>query len=472
MTSTLFDPPPLPNPHNLDAEMGLLGAIMYDNALYERVSGDLKPEHFFEPYHGKLFALIGERIAEGRLAEPTTLMGRLATDEAFAANGGLRYLADLVDKAPPWNVAEQYALPIIEAATRRWMIDLGAALQVLARDPEEQPFNVLSAMGTRLDEMVTGAAPDGFTLIDARAAANDLVAELDHEAETGVSPGLLIGIDCIDEGLGGLFPNELLILGGRPSMGKTALARAIAFATARRHPDRLVPFFALEMDRRQLSRRNLSALSFEHGPAIAYRTMKRGRDLSSEDRAHLSDMGARVPTNLILDDTAVLTLDHVRRRCLSLRKRAPLSLIVIDYLQIMELPGVGHGLNMTTALGQVTKGLKQLAKQLGCSILLLSQLSRKVEERDNKRPLLSDLRESGSIEQDASSVLFAYREAYYLEREGPKKGDTREEHELHLQGVMRSMEVICAKSREGPVGTTRQTYFAECDVIQNVERYP
>ncbi len=471
MSLGLLDAPALPNPHNLDAEQALLGAILYDNAVYARVGGELTPEHFYEPYHGLLYRLIGEKITEGRLAEPTILMGRLATDPAFAANGGLRYLADLVDRAPPSSTAEQFAQPIIEAATRRRMIEIGAALQQMARDPDEQPFSTLTAFGNQLGDIVAGAAPDGHTLVDAREAAEAVVRELDHEAETGVSPGLLIGIECIDNGLGGLFPNELIVLGGRPSMGKTALARAIAFATARRHPTHIVPFFALEMDRRQISRRNLSALSFEAGPAIAYRTMKRGRDLSSQDRAHLSEMGARVPKNLVLDDTAVLTLDHVRRRCLALSRRAPLSLVVIDYLQIMEMPGIGFGLNLTTALGHITKGLKQLAKQLGCSILLLSQLSRRVEERDNKRPLLSDLRESGSIEQDASSVLFAYREAYYLEREGPKKGDTREEHELHLQGVMRTMEVICAKSREGPVGTTRQTYFAECDVIQNVERY-
>lgn len=472
MNQSLLSPERLATPHNLEAEQALLGAILFDNDVYGRVSGDLTEDHFYEPYHGKLYALIAERITEGRLAEPTVLMSRLSTDPSFAENGGLRYLADLVDHAPPSATADQYAQPIIEAATRRRMIEIGGALQTMARDPDEQPFAALSALGDRLNDMVTGAAPDGHTLIDARAAANDLVAELDIEAETGVSPGLLIGIECIDDGLGGLFPNELLILGGRPSMGKTALARAIAFATARRHPDRTVPFFALEMDRRQISRRNLSALSFECGPAVQYRAMKRGRDLSPEDRAHLSEMGGRVPKNLILDDTAVLTLDHVRRRCLSLSRRAPLSLVVIDYLQIMELPGVGYGLNMTTALGQVTKGLKQLAKQLGCTILLLSQLSRRVEERDNKRPQLSDLRESGSIEQDASSVLFAYRDAYYLEREGPKKGVSLEEHEMQLQGSMRTMEVICAKSREGPVGTTRQTYYAECDVIQNVERYP
>lgn len=469
--AALLSAPTAPMPHNLDAEMALLGAILFDNAVYGRVAGDLRPEHFYEPYHGLLYDIIGQMIGEGRLADPTMMMGKLAThDEAFQKNGGMAYLANLIDQAPPAHIADQYARPILEASTRRRMIEVGAAIQVIARDPEADPFSAISAMGERVEELATGAAPDGHTMVDARDAAAGLVAELDHEAETGVSPGLMIGIDCIDVGLGGLYPNELIVLGGRPSMGKTSLARAIAMATARRHPDRLVAFFALEMDRRQLSRRNLSALSYETGRGIAYRAMKRGRDLSSEDRAILSEVGARVPRNLILDDTAVLTIEHVTRRCMALSKRGKLALVVIDYLQIMEFSLHG-GMNMTTALGIVTRRLKQLAKQLSCCFLLLSQLSRKVEDRDNKRPMLSDLRESGSIEQDASSVLFTYREAYYLEREGPKKGETMMDHELAMHGCARTMEVICAKSREGPIGTTKQRYIAECDVIENEERY-
>lgn len=469
MTLAIMQPQPLPTA--MDAETSLLGAVLFDNAVLKRLGETVTAEAFSEPYHQRLWAVAVDMIDKGRLAEPTSLAERLKAEDLFQTFGGLRYLADLVSAAPPSITAPDYARRVNDAAQRREIIRIAGEAAQAARDPEQEPFSVITETDGALSALMVAAAPDGHTLIDAREAADDLIRELDQERESGISPGLLIGIDCIDQGLGGLFPNELIILGGRPSMGKTSLARAIAFATARRYPDRLVPFFALEMDRRQISRRNLSALSFEAGAGIPYRQMKRGRDLASEDRALLSDMGRRIPQNLILDDTAVLSLDHVRRRLLSLSKRGPIGLAVIDYLQIMDLPGVGYGLNMTTALGQVTKGLKQLAKQLQCSILLLSQLSRKVEERDNKRPMLADLRESGSIEQDASSVLFTYREAYYLEREGPRKGETREEHDLKLHGCMRTMEVICAKSREGPIGTTRQTYFAECDVIQNEERY-
>lgn len=460
-----------PMPEALEAEHALLGIVLNDNGAIARLGEAVTADSFGEPYHARLWDMMAGLIERGRLADPGALKARLADDQSFHDYGGIRYMADLMSSAPPVTTAGEFARRVNDAARRREIIRIAGEAANSARDPEREPFELLTEIEAAMSALTVSAAPDGHTLVDARDAAVELVRELDHEAETGVSPGLMTGLDCIDRALGGIFPNELIILGGRPSMGKTALARAIAMAVARRYPDRLVPVFALEMDRRQISRRNLSALSFENGHGIPYRDMKRGRDLSGEDRAHLSDMGQRVPRNLLLDDTAVLTLSHVQRRLLSLSKRGPIGLVVIDYLQIMDMPGLGFGVNMTTALGQITRGLKQLAKQLGCTILLLSQLSRKVEDRDNKRPVLSDLRESGSIEQDASIVLFTYREAYYLEREGPRKGQSAMEHDMALASCLTTMEVVCGKSREGPVGITRQRYFAECDVIQNEDRH-
>ncbi|HEV7352569.1 MAG TPA: DnaB-like helicase C-terminal domain-containing protein [Brevundimonas sp.] len=458
-------------PHALEAEQALLGGLMFQNDALASVAGILDAEHFYEPLHRDLYGLIRDRVAEGRLAEPTTLMASLQAHPAFAPMGGLRYLAELVDRCPPPSNAPEYARLIVEAWTRRRACEIGLSLRTLAAT-EPDPVSLLSATAETIGGLIQGAAPDGQHLVDARQAAGELVDELDEQAASGHSPGLLIGLDCVDKALGGLFPNELIVLGGRPGMGKSALARNIAFAAARRHPGLLFPFFALEMDRRQISRRNLSALSHEiSGQGVAYQSMKRGRDLTSEERALLSQAKARVPQNLLLDDTSVLTLDHVRRRLIALSRRGRIGLAVIDYLQIMELPRLGDGMNQTIALGQVTKGLKQLAKQLACPVLLLSQLSRRVEERDNKRPTLADLRESGSIEQDASAVLFTYRDAYYLQREGPRRGTSREDHEMAVHDALRVMEVICAKNREGSVGTTRQRYLAEFDIIENEERY-
>jgi replicative DNA helicase len=454
-------------PSALEAEQALLGIVLYENSALSRLPEPVTPESFGAPLHARLWDVATGLIGRGRLAEPTALHTRMGDDPDLMASGGLTYLLSLVEKAPPLTTIAEYAARVNEAARRREIIRIAGEAMQNARDPEQEPFSVLTATEAALSALTVSAAPDGHTLVDARAAATEAVDEMDRQAETGVSPGILVGIDCIDHGLGGLFPNELIILAGRPSMGKSGLARAIAMAGARRHPGLLFPFFCLEMDRRQMSRRNLSALSFQHGSAIPYRAM-RGRDLTSEQRAELAEMRSRVPTNLLLDETSLLSLEHVRRRLLALSKRGRIGLAVIDYLQIMDLSGqLRMGVNLTTAIGMVTSGLKQLAKQLGIPIILLSQLSRKCEERDNKRPMLGDLRDSGSIEQDASSVLFAYRDAYYLQREGPRRGVTREDHELAIQGAYRTMEVICAKSREGPIGTTKQRYFAECDVVEN-----
>lgn len=462
--ASLTAPPPPPSV--VEAECALLGAVMFDNAVASRLGVTLEPSAFYEPYHARLWEAITGLIERGRLAEPTSLAERLRDDDLFQTFGGLRYLADLMGHAPLITTAPDYALRVHEAAQRRHLIELAGHMSQAARDMEREPFSIIAEGEAALSSLMNAAAPDGHTLIDARTAAVDLVAKLDHMAETGETPGLEIGIDCVDRGLGGLHPNELIVLAGRPSMGKTGLARAIAMATARRHPDVLVPFFALEMDREQVSQRNLSALSHEEGTGVWYSRMRKASALSSEDRAHLEQMSRRVPENFILDDTAVLSLDHVRRRLMSLSRRGRIGLAVIDYLQIMDLPRF-NGMNQTQAIGEVTSGLKQLAKQLACPILLLSQLSRKVEERDNKRPQLSDLRDSGSIEQDASAVMFAYRDAYYIEREGQRKGESVQDFELRLHGCMRDMEVIFAKVRHGAIGTTRQTYIAECDVIQN-----
>lgn len=459
-------------PSAIEAEQALLGMVLMDNAVAARLCETITADSFGEPYHATLWQLTTDLIGRGRLAEPTALAERLRGDPVFEMCGGLAALADMMDKAPRLTLAGDYAQRVADASRRREIIRLAGEAAQAARDPAREPFDILTETEGALSALAVAAAPDGHTLIDARLASEDLVRELDHEAETGYSPGILVGIDCVDVALQGLFPNELLILAGRPSMGKTALARAIAFAAARKHPDMLVPFFALEMDRRQISRRNLSQLSHEANKGIPYRYMKRGRDMAGEDRAVLSDMSQRVPRNLVLDDTAVLSIEHVERRLLALSRRGPIKLAVIDYLQIMDLTSLlRSGMNLTTALGMVTGRLKRLAKQIGCCIILLSQLSRKCEERDNKRPQLGDLRDSGSIEQDASAVIFCYRDAYYLEREGPRKGTSRDEHEMAVQSAYRTMEVILAKSREGPVGTTRQRYLAEFDVIENVEAY-
>lgn len=471
MSLRLLDAPALPNPHNLDAEMGLLGAIMYDNSLYGRVSGELQAEHFFEPYHGILYRLIGEKIAEGRLAEPTTLMGRLATDESFALNGGIGYLADLIDKAPHAAVAEQYAQPIIEAATRRRMIEIGAALQQMARDPDEQPFSTLTAFGNQLGDIVAGAAPDGAHVVDARASMETTIQRLIEARTVGKVRGAMTGLRCFDRRMGGLKPGKLIVVAGRPSMGKSGLCRAAAVGCARRNPDKDVLYFTVEMEREEIDLRTMSQISFEMGQGFKYQDIE--DDFERVGVQAIEDIApgvlSRVPANLIMDDTPRLSVTYVRRRLLSHLRRRPVAAVFIDYLQIMQRPDA-RGRNEASVVGEMTTELKALTREGHCAIVLLSQLSRQCETRENKRPMLADLRESGAIEQDANAVLFCYRDVYYLARSGPEKGLSEFEHEMRMAEVEARMEVICAKQRGGPIGTDLQRYEAAYDFIEDMDQ--
>nr|WP_255552798.1 DnaB-like helicase C-terminal domain-containing protein [Brevundimonas sp. BAL450] len=276
----------------------------------------------------------------------------------------------------------------------------------------------------------------------------------------------MTGLRCFDRRLGGLHPGRLLLIGGRPSMGKTGLARAGAVGCARRNSDRTVIFYSQEMDREELDHRSLAQFSFEEGHGIPYFDMTAPDPLAPDVLDRLDRLRTRAPANLWIDDSPVLTVEYVRRRTLAMVRKRPVAAIFIDYLQIMRRPDSRNS-NDAAVLGQMTAALKQLAREAKCCVVLLSQLSRKVEERENKRPNLSDLRESGAIEQDANHVLFCYRDAYYLEREGPRKGESEAEHSMRLVECEATMEVITAKNRGGPIGTDRQRYLAKYDVVQD-----
>ncbi|MCA3699687.1 MAG: hypothetical protein IOB84_07850 [Brevundimonas sp.] len=458
-----YVPPP---PHNLEAEQAVLGAILFDNRAFEAVGGDLTPEHFYEPYHGRLFELIRDRIASGGLADPTMLVDSLRDDPAFATNGGLRYLADLMERAPAPRVAGQYAGPIIEAAARRRLIEISASLSHLARSSDEDALQVASTAIANLDEIVAGAAPDSSTMVDARTSMQATVERLLHDHTHGRARGYQTGIRCFDHRLGGLVPQKLIVVGGRPSMGKSGLARAAAYGAARLNPSHDFILFGVEMDREEYDLRTLGEISYREGRGVHYNRLGEPQNVDRETLERLASFVDRAPSNLLIDDSGLLSLEHVRRRLMARRRKRQVAAIFIDYLQIMARPD-SRGRNEASVIGEITAGLKQLARSTGVCIVLLSQLSRQVEQRDNKRPMLSDLRESGSIEQDADAVLFCYREHYYLQREGAKKGQSEAEHDLLLQSVVTVMEVICAKRRGGPIGTDRQRYLAQYDVIEN-----
>lgn len=451
----------------IEAEQALLGALMIDNATAAEIDG-LNDSHFGEPLHSRIFRAIMDAVERKVRADPITLAPVLAHEPAFLEVGGIRYLADLVDRAPPASHVQDYAKSVSDAGIRRDLIQLGNDITVLGREPGKRSgFECLAAVRTELEKLEAGATPTEHSMVNATEAAAQAVQTMHELAKTGKRRGRMTGLRCVDRRLGGLRQGALIVVGGRPSMGKTSLARAIAHGAAVKNPELAAVFMGIEMSPEEMMQRELSALTWEYAEAngfdpIQYRSMSEGA-LTAADLSVLNQAQREVPANLILDDCHSLSVDDVRRKVWTIQRKRPVSVVVIDYLQLMRRPAA-QGRNDATVLGEMTAGLKQIARQAKTCIVLLSQLSRAVEGRDDKRPQLSDLRESGSIEQDADAVLFPYREAYYLERSEPQKGD-KLEWEMKCADMRDKLDVICAKQRQGPVGTDRQLYEPAYDFI-------
>lgn len=459
-------------PINLEAEQALLGAILYDNAAHGLLGGMLKPEHFAEPFHQRLFAAIEVEIVKGHRAEPILLADRFKGDGDFEQLGGTGYLADLVDQAPPSSMAPEYARSIFDNALRRELIHVCEdGLKRAREDHDVAAFEVAVGLRSEIEQVERSAAPGDASMIDAPQAAENAIAKMREAAAHGRPRGLMTGLRCIDRRCNGLKPEALVVIGGRPGMSKTGLARAIVHGAAVRNPEHRFLFLGIEMGPEEMMQRELSALTYERGDGdgVEYRAMASG-SLTAMDFMNIDDAFRRVPANLTLDDCAALSIEDVERKVWALSRRGKIGAIVIDYLQLMRRPKA-NGRNEASVLGEITMRLKQLARRFKITIILLSQLSRQVESRDDKRPTLADLRESGSIEQDADVVLFPFREFYYLQKAEPP-ATQREKYldwEMRCSDTRRRLDVICGKQRAGPEGTDRQSYHAEFDFITDGE---
>lgn len=453
----------------VEAEQCVLGILLCDNSLFAELDDLLSPRHFFEPFHQRLFAAAQAEVAAGRLATPSLLMSRFAEDGSFRELGGGNYLALLVDKAPPSSSLRDFARAVFEAALRRDVLAVCENTALAMRREADVPvFNMISDVRRQLEQVEHDAAPEDAAMVSAPDAAAAAIQNMRQLAAYGRPRGCMTGLRCIDRRLNGLKPGALIVLGGRPAMAKTGLARAIAHGAAVRNPEKQFLFLGIEMGPEEMMQRELSSLTYEAGEGVEYRSMDSGA-LTPLDFMNIDDAQRKVPPNLRLVDCPSLSVEDVRRRVWALSRRGPIGAVFIDYLQIMRRPAA-HGRNETTVLGEITSTLKQTARQAGIAIVLLSQLSRAVENRDDKRPMLSDLRESGSIEQDADVVLFPFRPFYYLSKSPPKGATTSPaylEWEIACQDVRRRMEVICAKQRGGAEGTDVQRYFAEFDHIED-----
>lgn len=470
-------------PHNLAAEQAVLGAILFDNEAYVRVSERLKAEHFYDPIHGRIYAACALLIGKGRLADGVTLKEHFQRDGALAEIGGASYLLVLLENAARLTVqAGDYAAQIYDLHVRRQLIQVGQQITSGAENAalESDAEALITEAEQRLFTLAeTGSASRGFSAFEIALAHSIQTAAIAYETKGEVS-GLSTGYIDLDKKMGGLHPSDLIILAGRPSMGKTALAANIAFNAARarlesgaRQPEDderpaggIVAFFSLEMSGEQLATRLLSDYA-----EIESDKIRRGAidKMQYERLLDASRLLQSLP--LHIDETGGIPINQLMARSRRLSRTHGLDLIVIDYLQLVTSSKSRGEANRVQEVSEITQNLKALAKELKVPVIALSQLSRQVESRPDKRPMLSDLRESGSIEQDADIVLFVYREEYYLSREEPRMGT--EEHlkwQRDLDTVRNKAEVIIGKQRHGPIGTVEMQFDSRFTRFSNLAR--
>ncbi len=454
-------------PHNIEAEQQLLGAVLTNNDVYDRISSLVRAEHFFEPVHQRIFEIAAARIQKNALASPVTLKAFMEDDSALKALGGPAYLVRLAGSAISAYVARDYAQMIYDLAVRRDLIRLGQDIAARAGkvDVDSEPREQIVEAEQRLYQLAEqGVAERGFQsfLKAVTDAVNMANAAYQREGQlSGISTGLI----DLDKKLGGLHPSDLIILAGRPSMGKTSLATNVAFNIAKAYrrgekPDGtegtveggVVGFFSLEMSAEQLAARILSEAA-----EVPSEQIRRGDMTEAEFRRFVEAAKALEACPLYIDDTPALPIAQVAARARRLKRTHGLDVLIIDYLQLVR--GTSKE-NRVQEVSEITQGLKAIAKELNIPVIALSQLSRQVENREDKRPQLSDLRESGSIEQDADVVMFVFREEYYREREKP--GDHDLDGMAKWQEIMEKVhgkaEVVIGKQRHGPIGTVELSF--------------
>lgn len=474
-------------PENLEAEQALLGSVLVNNAAYHRVSEFLKGEHFANALHGKLYDNLARLIEKGQVVSVITLKTYLEQDEAMKEAGGGAYLAGLAAASVHVIDAEQFGRVIHDLYLRRQLIALGHDVVNGAFKPtlEESAMEQIEVAEKQLYDLASvGQVDGGFKPFRAALTEAMTAAETAYH-RVGQLTGVATGLFQLDQLLGGLHRSDLIILAGRPSMGKTALATNMAFNAVKAYREEqdpngglkvadgaVVGFFSLEMSAEQLATRIISEQAM-----ISSEKIRKGELISSDFDKVLSISQELEHLNMYIDDTPALTISGLRTRARRLKRMHGLGLLVVDYLQLLSPSGKSRQENRVQEISEITRGLKTLAKELDVPVLALSQLSRAVEQREDKRPMLSDLRESGSIEQDADVVMFVYREEYYLTRSEPSRrpeeNDQRynERHDAWRQRCEQTYgkaEVIVAKQRHGPTGIVRLAFEGQYTKFGNL----
>lgn len=443
-------------PYNLEAEQSLLGAILLNNSCFENVSEFLESKHFYSPIHGRIFGAAKVLIEQNLVADPITLRAYFEKSSELSSIGGGEYLVKLVDCVTSLNSSYDYGKLIYELYLRRELISIGDSIIYEANE-----FNIRDSAISQIEKAEEklfslanqGSTERGFIEFKTALAEAISVAAAARENINGLS-GITTGLRDLDNDLGGLHKSDLIILAGRPSMGKTALATNIAYNAALasmlgKKEGAKVAFFSLEMSSEQLATRLIAQEA-----KIPSHRIRKGV-IKADEFQRLVDVSRNlVKIPLFIDDTPALTTSALRTRARRLKRQHGLDLIIIDYLQLLQAHDTKNG--RVQEISEITRSLKAIAKELDVPVIALSQLSRAVEQREDKRPQLADLRESGSIEQDADVVMFVFREEYYISRREPSlDSEKHKAWQSEMAAVYNVAEVILAKQRHGPIGTIK-----------------
>ena len=458
-------------PCNIEAEQAVIGSILVSNDIYDEISPLLDPQKFFDPIHVKIYETIEKLISKGLLANPITLKNHFENNEGLKELGGQEYLIKITKFSTSTKQTIDYAKIVQEVHRYRELIKISESVLYEAFNNAE--------INTSSEEIIQNAEKSLFDLAE-RGHFNQSIIKFEYALKQTIDMaksayqnedglvGVPTGLTDLDSRLGGLHKQDLVIIAGRPSMGKTALATNIAFHAAKniekKKSKSTVAFFSLEMSSEQLSTRILSEQS-----RIRSNDIRRGKVSEKEFEQFIETSKNIFELPLYIDETPAITIATISNRSRRIKRLFGLELIVVDYIQLMKSSGKKE-YNRVQEISEITQGLKALAKELDVPVLALSQLSRAVEQRDNKKPQLADLRESGSIEQDADVVMFVFREAYYLENKEPTLGSIEHaEWQQKMDEISSLAEIIIGKQRHGPTGNVKVEFEAMYTKFKDLE---
>ena len=443
-------------PSNLEAEQALIGPVLVNNDIWEEIASIINSSEFYDPLHSKIFTMIEKLHNKGMIANPITLKSSFEKDQNLSEIGGTEYLVKLTRFSSSTKQSIDYAKIIHEKFVKRELIKISQNLSEEAMDEktEKTEENIIQNTEKLLFDLAErGTFNQSFLKFSDALDQTIEMATNAMKSDQGIV-GVPTGLNDLDDRLGGLHNSDLLIIAGRPSMGKTALATNIAFHAAKKILDEnrksSVAFFSLEMSSEQLSTRIISEQA-----RIKSNDIRRGKVTTEEFDRLIETSRSIHQLPLIIDETPAITIATLSNRARRIKRLFGIDLIVVDYIQLMSSGSKRYD-GRVQEISEITQGLKALAKELNVPVLALSQLSRAVEQRDDKKPQLADLRESGSIEQDADVVMFVFREEYYEERKEPKLGTIEHaEWQSKMNEIMGSADIIIGKQRHGPTGNVK-----------------